>query len=94
MQPLQFLAPIYQLTADLALFAASFTMWQLVGLAIVCSVFLVELVYNCIFDSDKNKVSTESEAGAYGDTAETLPEESDNDNEFQRQKACSVPLRL
>jgi len=41
------MAPVYQLIADVALFAASFNVWQLVGLAIVCGVFFVELLYNC-----------------------------------------------
>ena len=81
MQPLQFLVPVYQLIADLALFAASFTVWQFVGLAIVCSVFFVELVYNWCF-APKKKPATESETGGQGEPAE--PEE--NDNDFQRQK--------
>ena len=46
LQPLAFLAPVYQLIADVALFSASFNLWQLVGISIVCGVFFVELVYN------------------------------------------------
>ena len=46
-----FLAPIYQLVADVALFSATFTVRQFSGLTIVCSVFFVELIYNCCFNS-------------------------------------------
>ena len=53
LQPYQFLAPVYQLIADLAIFAASFSLWQIVGMTIVCSVFLVELIYNCVVDYSK-----------------------------------------
>jgi len=44
LQPLNFLNPVYQLIGDLAIFSAAFNVWQLVGMAIVCLVFFVELV--------------------------------------------------
>jgi drug/metabolite transporter (DMT)-like permease len=47
LQPLSFLTPVYQLVADLLLFASVFNASQLIGMAIVCGVFLVELIYNC-----------------------------------------------
>ena len=44
LQPLQFLNPVFQLIGDLAIFSADFNVWQLLGMAIVCAVFFVELV--------------------------------------------------
>ena len=69
-----FLAPIYQLVADVALFSATFTVRQLSGLTIVCSVFFVELIYNCFFNSKNADVNNES---FEKDLAE--PDESDVD---------------
>ena len=44
LQPLQFLNPVYQLVGDLVIFSAAFNAWQLLGMAIVCAVFFVELI--------------------------------------------------
>ena len=69
-----FLAPIYQLVADVALFSATFTVWQLSGLTIVCSVFFVELIYKWFFNSMNANANSQS---LDKDLAE--PDESDVD---------------
>ena len=76
LQPLSFLAPVYQLIADLALFSASFNMWQLVGLAIVCGVFFVELVYNCCTRAEAVPKKPE----APPQVTETVPTFADDDS--------------
>ena len=75
LMPLQFLTPVYQLIADLALFAAVFDVWQLVGLSIVCGVFFFELIYN-YYKSPATKPETSAEVAA----AEPI-----EDNSFKKQ---------
>ena len=74
MQPLRFLDPIYQLVADVALFSATFTIQQVSGLTIVCSVFFVELIYKWFFNSMNANANSQS---LDKDLAE--PDESDVD---------------
>ena len=69
-----FLAPIYQLVADVALFSATFTIQQVSGLTIVCSVFFVELIYKWFFNSMNANANSQS---LDKDLAE--PDESDVD---------------
>ena len=45
LQPFMFLMPAWQFVADVVLFSAVFNEWQVLGLVIVLSVFVVELIY-------------------------------------------------
>ena len=47
-----FLMPAWQFVADIILFSAVFNQWQIIGLAIVLSVFVVELIYIYFIKAD------------------------------------------
>ena len=59
LQPYQFINPVVQLVADIIIFDAKFSSMQMVGILIVVSVYVVELIYNCFFAASKPKVESQ-----------------------------------
>ena len=50
LQPYEFLRPVYSFFADLLIFGAVFTSWQVIGVATIFLAFLVQLIHYNYFD--------------------------------------------
>ena len=51
--------PVFQFIADTILFNAIFSTTQIIGIMLVISVYVVELIYNCFLANEQKKKHVE-----------------------------------
>ena len=65
LQSWTFLIPIYQFLFDMLIFKAEFTAIQLIGMVIVISVFIFDLVYKWLFTGTKTEEIEETKSDKF-----------------------------
>ena len=56
LQPYEFLRPVYSFFADMLIFSAHFTSYQVIGVATIFLAFLVQLIYYNYYEEAETNV--------------------------------------